>query len=202
MSSEEEKELPDVKAGRYAHFVHEDALINQRLTWLLASQTLLFAAYGLTLGSPHTNKVTIETIASCISWLGFWVAFVLFIGIFAAAWAQRIIWVDSNTKPDGSRREKNDPLYVQYGVREETTYLGLFTALILPLFFIATWCFLPEKLPKPSPASLGKHRVVMTIGDASFEASGIATDLLAHDIAKSVVDKLRPASKNQVPATP
>ena len=116
-------------------WTHEDHLINHRLTWLLASQTLLFAAYGLLLqqsSQPGSNLApflsTLATIGKAVSWL-------IAIGIFAALIAMLMI-----------KRRSNQP-----DVSWFATILGWVCAFGLPILFILVWSSVPLPTPPTSP---------------------------------------------------
>jgi hypothetical protein len=122
---------------------HEDNLIVQRLSWLVASQSFLFTAYaittnGLTGLDPKINGRYLEqatllfrlipTVATCV-------AVLIYISILAALRAIRQI-----------RR-----LYQAKGISPEvpplqtaasTRLLGLSAPLLLPLLFISVWLVL------------------------------------------------------------
>jgi hypothetical protein len=56
----DESKSPDISAWKLAraNIEHENNLVNQRLTWLLASQTVLFSAFGLLfLASAKTGEL-------------------------------------------------------------------------------------------------------------------------------------------------
>lgn len=111
------------------HYEHE--LINRRLTWLLTSQSLLFAAYGLVYAS---NKLQdqVSKITHGIALVGMVIAGIIWVGIVAAIIASLYLWIDVKQK---------DPA-VPLGVRTGTTLLGWIPDVFLPLVFIFAWWYL------------------------------------------------------------
>jgi hypothetical protein len=124
-------------------FEHE--LINRRITWLLTSQTILFAAYGL--GASKDNTVTPQFL-KVVAWCGLLSSFFLFLGIVAGALAKCHSWGDylsldrlnNMGKQDQAIVEsKLDELRRKWGVRTWITGLGLVPDLLLPLMFLGAW---------------------------------------------------------------
>lgn len=103
------------------HYEHE--LNNRRLTWLLTSQSLLFAAYGLVFASDKIKDQTKVTHA--IAYFGGIIAGVIWLGIVASIIASLYLWRDVKEKYPG------EPL----GVRTWTTILSWCTDVSLPLVF-------------------------------------------------------------------
>lgn len=129
-------------------WVHEDALVNQRMTWLLHSQGLLFAAYGLVAKSVFDGKLAtasgapatpgaaelaepLRRVFSLIPVLGIGTCIAIALGVFAAWSAQERVGRDF-------ARSSRVPV----GVSKETTFLGRLTAVLLPLFFVSGWIYL------------------------------------------------------------
>lgn len=76
---------------------HEDELINHRLTWLIGSQSLLFAGYAVLL-TVEKDKLaaSIEKIQLALYWLpflGISVALLILVGIVSAVTASCILKV-------------------------------------------------------------------------------------------------------------
>jgi hypothetical protein len=70
-------------------FEHE--LINRRLTWLITSPAILFAAYGLSF--QGTDQTVSEEFRSVTAWSGITIAFMILVGVMcsfmASAWCGR-----------------------------------------------------------------------------------------------------------------
>jgi len=120
----------------------EHDLINRRITWLLTSQTILFAAYGLgakkdSIISP--NFLTVIAISGLVSSL------LLFVGIVANALAKHQSWQDYlnvvKECDESQIPEKLENLRKQWGVRSWITRLALTPDLALPLVFLIAWTF-------------------------------------------------------------
>ena len=116
--------------SRRLEFEHE--LINRRVTWLLTSQTILFAAYGVAL--DKTASLFLKT----VSITGAVVAIFVLIGILAAFAAKRRTWQDF--RACGNPKE-------QFGVKTWITYVGFIPEFALPLVFSCAWVFLLCKGP-------------------------------------------------------
>lgn len=111
------------------HYEHE--LINRRLTWLLTSQSLLFAAYGLVFASNKFEGQDLTKLTHIIALVGSVIAGIILLGIVAAIIASCYLWLDVQRTNPGER----------LGVRGFTTLLGWIPDLLLPLvFIIAWWC--------------------------------------------------------------
>lgn len=114
-------------------FEHE--LINRRLTWLLTSQSVLFAAYGIGLGStrPHVADTFLK--ATAIS--GTLIAGLILIGVLAAILAKRTAW----------KEYKKIAPNAQFGVRTWITYLAFAPDILLPIIFGLAWMYIFSKSP-------------------------------------------------------
>lgn len=115
---------------------NEDSLINQRLTWLLLAQGLLFAAYG-TLATKFLDsggekaKFALELIES-IKLFGILFSSTILIGIVAAIAAQMILYFQH--KQPGE----------EIGVHTFTTIAGWLTGVAVPVIFIFAWAGIPR----------------------------------------------------------
>ena len=115
-------------------WVHEDELINQRLNWLISSQTLLFAAYGLALQigtnpsntSDEVSNKTTEVI-SLIPYIGLYSSISILLSVLAAVIALFVLLNKSGKFKD----------YLQ--VTLPTTLMGVAAGISLPLIFIFAW---------------------------------------------------------------
>src|SRR6185369_4079974 len=127
--------VPEEYEKHRAQWLHEDELINHRLGWLLTSQTILFAGYGVILqaqvqgkspiefGSPHSR---IDNMLRMIAILGRLTSVLLLLSIFAAVLALRAI------KRHGRELYPDNTAF----------YLGVISPLGLPLVFFVAWVFL------------------------------------------------------------
>ena len=132
-------------------FEHE--LINRRVTWLLTSQTILFAAYGL--GASKDNNVP-EHFLDVIAWCGLLSSLFLLLGILASQRAKWRSWQDylellklgkiEQQKPSeqqlpSSVMARLDDLRLSWGVRTRITKFALVPEILLPILFFVAWAF-------------------------------------------------------------
>ena len=118
--------------------VFEHELIDRRLTWLLTSQTILFAALAFTLekNNCEDDKAFFTIIISC---LGIVISLLIFIGVWMGLRAKRQSFKDEKLK-----QMKKDPLGyetdpVQWGVRTKITKIAVIPDKSLPIVFAITW---------------------------------------------------------------
>lgn len=112
-------------------FEHE--LINRRLTWLLTSQSILFAALGLVYGSQ--DPVSLNTLKQAICLLGFLISTFIWIGVSMGISAKYLVWKDFNKGKDKSDQ-------VPWGVRTPITTTALVPDFFMPPTFATTWLYL------------------------------------------------------------
>jgi hypothetical protein len=120
---------------------HEDNLIMQRLSWLVASQSFLFTAYAITTNGLSESKAAggfleqsallfrlIPTVAICV-------ALLIYISILAALRAIRQIrrLYQARSVP---------PELPPIQTAATTRLLGLSAPLLLPLLFVSVWLVL------------------------------------------------------------
>jgi hypothetical protein len=121
---------------------HEDNLIAQRLSWLIASQAFMFSAYAITLNMPeraHASRFSsqqqllallIPIVAGCV---GILVMVAMIAGVLAMADLRRRY---HRIVPNPG----SCPVPIQGSGR--TRLLGLVTPLLLPPLFTGVWLFL------------------------------------------------------------
>ena len=102
---------------------HEDHLINQRLTWLLTSETLLFAALAWLIPLRSSDDKWIWIIIGS----GIAVAFVVYFGIRGAKQAQDDLLIYCPP--------------IRSGINAKSRMWGTFAAQGFPFIFIAAWIF-------------------------------------------------------------
>lgn len=126
----EKLDLEDERSAR-ARWWHEDNLVNQRLTWLLQSQVLLFAGYGVLVRGEVSASDPEKAVAliRALPVIGLLVGILIALGIRAAWFAQE--------KLQESYGER-----IHLGVCEQTTQIGRLPAGYLPFVFIASWGWL------------------------------------------------------------
>lgn len=122
----------------------EHDLINRRLTWLLTSQSILFAALALALGKDvvENHRATFMLI---LPLLGIVISAFTFLGVLMGVIAKYTNWQDE-LKAQQKRKEiavqngeefKEDP--VDWGVRAWITRGAITTDLAIPLAFLGAW---------------------------------------------------------------
>lgn len=125
----------DADSVHYSRWFNEDALVNQRLTWLLLAQGLLFAAYGTVaikaVDACDDKADYLVSVLGLISTVGSIFAVLIFFGIGAAVAAQWIL----------HRRRR--PSREQIGVHTTTTIIGWITCLSVPVVFFVAWLYIP-----------------------------------------------------------
>ena len=108
---------------------HEDNLINQRMTWLGVTQTILFAAYGLLLtvklpeGDPNIENQ--KELITLLPIIGLATSILILVGIIAAIFAMKEI----------KKQCKLDCL----GIKNHIIYMGLTCGVGLPIVFVIAW---------------------------------------------------------------
>src|SRR5262249_13396090 len=122
---------PSDPASAYKNFwdrlTFEHELLNRMITWLLSSQTILFAAFGFTVSKNDPLAINFQKV---IAGSGAIAAALMFIGILSGVHAKRAVWRDY---------QKDYNPFQQWGVRTEATWAGLVPDLCLPVLFIAAW---------------------------------------------------------------
>jgi len=111
-----------------ARFEHQ--LLNTRVTWLLSSQTILFAAYGLSISEYDKGTLFREVIPL----VGIVLSGIILIGIVAAFLAKIIAWEDLKR----IKGYENEPI----GVRTWITCLGYIPDFFIPIVFALAWSYL------------------------------------------------------------
>lgn len=113
----------------------EDELMSQRLGWLLTSQIVLFAAYGILIKDfPAGNN---KRLIYVIEGFGITIACLILIGILAAIIASYILYRKVNNKTDNPLSEKQT-----LGVHPVLTIIGWLVAAFIPVIFIIAWIML------------------------------------------------------------
>src|SRR5687767_12681110 len=74
------------------HCQFEDRLINNRLTWLLTSEALLFAGFGVILSSDKVGSEKIDKLTFTVFLVGLSLAVLTFVSILAAVIANLVYY--------------------------------------------------------------------------------------------------------------
>ena len=128
----------------------EHQLIDRKTTWLITTQTILFAAYGVTFrGGAAAGDV--RDFRTVVSWVGIAIAAAVFVGVLALINSKRIAWKDyrkyfkdPTASSDEARVALPEPVKapLQWGVRTPNTCIALLPDLVLPIVFILAWASL------------------------------------------------------------
>jgi hypothetical protein len=122
---------------------HEDNLIMQRLSWLMASQSFLFTAYAIvtnglsTVPSTGENVFThhlssLARIIPIVALLNSFLILISIVGALKAIWELR----------DAYRKQPEILGIISLQTSRIARRLGLSAPLLLPLLFLAVWLFL------------------------------------------------------------
>ncbi len=118
-------------------WVHEDNLVNQRITWLLVSQGLLFAGYGGALGILGDDCISSNKIANLfiqnVPYLGAGLSILSMIGVVMGLLAQEVL------------RKKNEDVRAfqdgnEFIVASLIRRLAWIMSVGIPIAFIIFWC--------------------------------------------------------------
>jgi hypothetical protein len=136
------REMRDIWTDYNTHQAFEHELINRKTTWLLATQTLLFAAYGVTFASASVGA-RIDEFRLVIAYSGLSIALIVLVGVIALirskfrSWkAYRAFYLDSKTVAP-PRPLDTGPL--EWGVLTRNTLVTLLPDVLLPLVFVVAW---------------------------------------------------------------
>lgn len=130
---EVEKLMLEQEKFAHSRWWQEDALVNNRLTWLLQSQVILFAAYGLfARDKSPTGEIPVQltSLVSVLPWLGLAISIVIVMGVRAASRAQCVL------------QEIYAPMGIIMGVSDITTRRGRMPGYLMPLVFVIGWGWL------------------------------------------------------------
>jgi hypothetical protein len=120
-------------------WLHEDDLINHRLTWLLVAQTILFAGCAPLLDllfdsekklKGCNREIVLFIVQSVFPWVGFGIAVSIGVGIAGAIIAMCFIHHYAN-------KERGNTF--EYGVHWLPSILGQLAGGFLPVLFAVTW---------------------------------------------------------------
>jgi hypothetical protein len=106
---------------------HEDELINQRLTWLLFTQTILFAGYANILSKELNSHI--ETFLLLMSIFGILFCCVIGVSVAAAIYAMF----------DLKKQAKQSDITTKIDSSLKATKWGLLASITLPILFLMLW---------------------------------------------------------------
>jgi hypothetical protein len=122
----------DTQKAYDEHCEFEDQLINNRLTWLLASEALLFASFGLIMSSDKVGPEKIDNWTLIFFFVGLSLAGLTFVSIVAAVLANLVYFFKLKKK-----KKKYEELTL--GVFPPSTVAAWIVACLIPLAFAAGW---------------------------------------------------------------
>jgi hypothetical protein len=122
---------------------HEDNLVMQRLSWLMASQSFLFTAYAIVTNGLTTSPATggnifvnhLATLARIIPVVALLNSLLILVSILAALKAIRELRC-------GYRKQSKTLEIIPLQTSRAARTLGLAAPVLLPLLFLAVWLFL------------------------------------------------------------
>jgi len=114
------------------HCRFEDQLINYRLTWLLASEALLFAGFGAIMSSDKVGTDKIDYVTSVFIFVGLWLAGLTFVSVLAAVVANLVYYCKL-------KKEKNEHGDVTLGVFPTSTVAAWIVTCLIPVTFAVGW---------------------------------------------------------------
>jgi len=121
------KTISDFSDGR-TRIVHEYNLINNRINWMLTSQTIFFGIFAIIITDSGIKMNDYNNFEILIPWLSIITAILIYVSILAAVFAIRKFAKDAGDwKVTGFKA---------------TYYAGLVAPLSLPLIFILAWVFI------------------------------------------------------------
>jgi hypothetical protein len=123
----------------------EHELIDRKTTWLLTTQAILFAGYGVTFRNQSTSE-GLDRFRTVVAWSGLLIAAVILIGVIALIRSKLVSWrayrdfFGEEGPPDLPRPLDREPL--RWGVQSGNTLLALLPDVLLPIIFIGAWAHL------------------------------------------------------------
>lgn len=136
--TDREKLNLEIEKHAHARWWQEDNLVNHRLTWLLQSQALIFAGFGLLVSRTKQDVVDAarsELLVQVLPWIGWISSIAVAIGIVAAAMAQQAL-----------RRFYWRTHGLSLGVTPLTARGGRVPSYLLPVLFAGGWGFILDKV--------------------------------------------------------
>lgn len=118
--------------------IHEDGLINWRVTWLVIFQGVLLTSFtqiGLGNQLPEDTKVTLR---NSLQWIGLVHSLISFLGVLSATVAIRTL----RAHYEKNHNFTNLPPLTGGGYRNSATNIGIAYHLLLPLLFFIIWTIL------------------------------------------------------------
>lgn len=140
------RETRDIWADYNERQKFEHELLDRKTTWLIATQSILFAAYGVTFRSEGTGGEGLDTFRDVVAASGLAIAVITLVGVVALLISKLLSWQDYKRFFAGSETPNPprplDRKALQWGVRSWNTPFALLPDLLLPNVFIVGWLWL------------------------------------------------------------
>ncbi|HBL10556.1 MAG TPA: hypothetical protein DD379_03940 [Cyanobacteria bacterium UBA11162] len=137
-----------VSAAEFYRFIreridYEETLLNQRVIWLIFSQSFLVSAYAIILNSPPEPKSPMYSdLQSCLIWLlpvlSLILSIIIYVSVISALSHIAQLRESYETYP-------KDDTIDRFPMMNETSFirrLGGLPPILVPLLFIGAWAFL------------------------------------------------------------
>lgn len=130
----------------------EHDLINRKTTWGLTCQSILFAAYGVTLTGDKIPKDIVaisNEFRRVVIFAGLLIASVTLVAVLATINSKRMSWWQYRRFYD-EHPLLQEPLVMkplQWGVRTPNTIVTMIAEAFLPLIFLGAWLYLQTRNP-------------------------------------------------------
>jgi hypothetical protein len=137
------RESRDVWLDCYHRQEFEHDLINRKTSWSLTSQSILFAAYGLTLSSNSVDKS--NEFHRVVALAGFAIAVLTLIDVLAIIRSKRLSWRQYRDFYSAHKLPLPGPLAEkehQWGTNTRNTWFTLTLDILLPVIFAGAWLYL------------------------------------------------------------
>ena len=142
----------DVWKDQVSRQEFEHDLINRKTTWELTCQSILFAAYGVTLTGDKASKGIVATsneFRRVVIFAGLLIASVTLVAVLATINSKRLSWRQYGKFYDDNP-SLQEPLVrkpLQWGVRTPNTIVTMIAEAFLPLIFLGAWLYLQAHSP-------------------------------------------------------
>ena len=126
---------------------HEDNLINQRLSWLVGSQSFLITAFAISLNAPKEfyNNSYIRVHERLLHLLPF-VSIASIVVLMITLWGAIRALTSLRKSAERFTAAEDLPIFSPHSVR----FMGLSAALVIPLLFLSLWAVLWYTLAMPA----------------------------------------------------
>jgi len=136
------REMRDIWTDYNHRQEFEHTLIDRKTTWLLTTQAILFAAYGLTFDGTITDEA-LEIFRVVVGFTGLSIAVIILVGVLALIESKHLSWEIYRDFYNGSGNpdlpKPLDRHSLQWGVETRNTHRALLPDLWIPVLFIAAW---------------------------------------------------------------